>query len=55
MCGELLLILVPDDVPADSYPPNVHCPKFHAQLALESGGEWPADGRDTFWVEFPVE
>ncbi|MBC7271960.1 MAG: hypothetical protein H5T76_25175 [Streptomyces sp.] len=55
MCGELLLILVPDDVPDDNYPADVHCPPFHVQLSIETGGEWPADGHGTFSAAFSVE
>ncbi|WP_331726565.1 hypothetical protein [Streptomyces sp. NBC_00280] len=50
------MILVPDDVPRDSYPATVHCPLFHVQLSIEAGGgEWPADGRGTFSAAFAVD
>jgi hypothetical protein len=51
-CGSLLLIVIPDDMPDHLYPANVHCPLFHAQLAKETDGLWPADGAGTFSVGF---
>lgn len=55
VCGELLMILVPDGVPPDSYPADVHCPLFHVQLSVETDSEWPADGRGAFSTSFAVE
>ncbi|WP_159064144.1 hypothetical protein [Streptomyces canus] len=55
VCGELLMILVPDDVPPDSFPAHVHCPLFHVHLSIMTGGDWPADGHDTFTATFAAE
>ncbi|GGU38767.1 hypothetical protein GCM10010289_69560 [Streptomyces violascens] len=56
-CGELLLIPREqfDGIAAATVPATVHAPLFHKQLALETGGEWPADGRGTFSAAFAAE
>ncbi|MEV6956575.1 hypothetical protein [Streptomyces sp. NPDC051183] len=52
VCGEYLLIVIPDDVPADRVPTDVHCPRFHAHLAQVTNGDWPADGAGTWATTF---
>ncbi|WP_327258260.1 hypothetical protein [Streptomyces sp. NBC_01244] len=52
VCDEYLLIVIPDDVPADRVPADVHCPRFHPYLAQLTNGDWPADGAGTFAAAF---
>lgn len=54
-CGELLIVIVPDAVPRDAVPAQVHCPLFHPWLAARTDGLWPADGAGTGYVEFTVD
>jgi hypothetical protein len=57
VCGELLLIPREqfDGQASAAVPAAVHAPLFHKQLALESGGAWPADGRGTFSAAFAAD
>lgn len=55
--GELLLIPHEhfDGKAGSSALTSAHAPLLHKQLALESDGTWPADGRGTFCAAFAVD
>jgi hypothetical protein len=56
VCGELVLIPREqfEGQAAAAVPAAVHAPLFHKHLALESVGDWPADGLGAFSAEFAV-
>ncbi|MFE1478570.1 hypothetical protein ACFW6N_32560 [Streptomyces cyaneofuscatus] len=57
VCGELHLIPREqlDGQAGASAPTSAHVSLLPKQLALESDGAWPADGRGTFCTAFAVD